>query len=217
MLTHSRTRALVTSGRLLHLLKMAEATAPEMAQPAAQRPRIIQDLERNLFRIIYGFHSMYGVKESDTYWKKIATEIYVSLRQTQTYDKYGDTTNKQYDKGQNYEHVAGIDEALDGHMDITFNMVTVTDASLWKNLYKCSLCNKRRFYRKQNLYRHLDWHSNPVVSKAPNDEDELNFEPTDEWLCQFKKKFLWAMKIYMEVEDGMPAPNGSSVNSSGIE
>ena len=49
MLTHSRTRALVTSGRLLHLLKMAEATAPEMAQPPAERPRIIHDLERNLY------------------------------------------------------------------------------------------------------------------------------------------------------------------------
>ena len=215
MLTHSRTHALVTSGRLLHLLKMAEATAPEMAQPPAERPRIIHDLERNLFRIIYGFVSNYGVEESDTYLKKIATEIYVYLRQTQTYDKYGDTTNNQFDKGEHYEHVAGIDEALDGHMDISFNMVM--DASLWTNLFKCSLCNKRRFFCKQNLYRHLSWHSNPVVSKAPDDEDELNFEATDEWLCQFKKKFLWPMEMHMEVEDGMPAPNGSSVNSSGIE
>ena len=194
---------------------MAEPTAPEMAQPPAHRPRIIHDLERNLLRIIYGFVSNYGVEESDTYLKKIATEIYVYLRQTQTYDKYGETTNNQFDKGKHYEHVAGIDEALDGHLDRTFDMVE--DVSLWTNLNNCRLCNKRRFYHKQNLFGHLIWHSNPVVSKAPDDEDELNFEATDEWLCQFKKKFLWPMEMHMEVEDGMPAPNGSSVNSSGIE
>ena len=81
----------------------------------------------------------------------------------------------------------------------------------------CVLCNKRRFVRRQNLIRHLIWHAYPVVSKAPNDDDELNFEATHEWLCQFKKNYLWPVQIHRNLEHGMPSPNGSSVDSSDNE
>ena len=200
------------------LIEMAEAPAPEMAQAPAESPRIIHDLERIFFRIVYGIVSNFGVEESDKYLKQIANEIYIYLRQTQTYDKYGETTNPEFDKGLYYEHVAGTDEALDGHLDKTFDIFgLVCDTTRWDNLYKCSLCNKRRFCRKQNLTRHLIWHSYPVVSKAPNDDDELNFEATHEWLCQFKKNYLWPVQIHRNLEHGMPSPNGSSVDSSDNE
>ena len=92
------------------LIEMAEAPAPEMAQAPAESPRIIHDLERIFFRIVYGIVSNFGVEESDKYLKQIANEIYIYLRQTQTYDKYGETTNPEFDKSLYYEHVAGTDE-----------------------------------------------------------------------------------------------------------
>ena len=172
-------------------------------------------MERILFRIVYGFVSNYGVTESDSYLKQIANEIYIYLRQTQTYDPQGETTNPEVDKGLYYEHVAGTDEALDGHLDKTFD--TILHNAQWESLYKCSLCNKRRFWRKQNRTRHLIWHSYPVVSKAPNDDDELNFEATHDWLYQFKKNYLWPQRLHRNLVQGMPSPTGSSVDSSDLE
>ena len=54
---------------------MAEAPPPQMAQAPAEIPRIIHDLERILFRIVYGFVSNYGVEENDNHLKQIANEI----------------------------------------------------------------------------------------------------------------------------------------------
>ena len=162
----------------------------------AHIPRIIHDMERILDRIVYGFVSNYGVEESDSYLKQIANEIYIYLRQTQTYDPQGETTNPEVDKGLYYEHVAGTDEALDGHLDRTYDIIM--NETEWASLYKCSLCNKRKFWSKQNRTLHLFWHSYPVVSKAPNDDDELNFEATHDWLYQFKKN-ICGPKAYIEI------------------
>ena len=96
--------------------EMAEAPPLEMAQAPAPIPRIIHDMERNLYRIAYGFVYSHGVEESDSYLKQIANEIYIYLRQTQTYDPQGETTNSEVDKSKQYEHVAGTDEGLDAGM-----------------------------------------------------------------------------------------------------
>ena len=181
----------------------------------AHIPRIIHDMERILDRIVYGFVSNYGVEESDSYLKQIANEIYIYLRQTQTYDSQGETTNPEVDKGSYYEHVAGIDEALDGHLDRTFDIMM--NETEWANLYKCRLCNKRKFWSKHYLTLHLFWHSYPVVSKAPNDDDEVNFEATHDWLYQFKKKYLWPKGIHRNLVPGMPSPQASSMTSSDYE
>ena len=75
-----------------------------------------------------------------------------------------------------------------------------------------SQCNTRSFWRRQALTWHLIWHTYPVVSKAPNDDDEINFEATHDWLYQFKKKYLWPDGLYTNLV-GMPSPTGSSVYS----
>ena len=181
----------------------------------AHIPRIIHDMERILDRIVYGFVSNYGVEESDSYLKQIANEIYIYLRQTQTYDSQGETTNPEVDKGLYYEHVAGIDEALDGHLDRTYG--TMMNEEEWAALFKCGLCNKRKFWSNHYLTLHLFWHSHPVVSKAPNDDDEVNFEATHDWLYQFKKKYLWPKGIHRNIVPGMPPPQPSSNTSSDYE
>ena len=168
-------------------------------------------MERKLYRIAYGFVYNYGVTESDSYLKKLANEIYIYLRQTQTYDPQGETTNPEVDKGLYYEHVAGTDEALDGHLEKTFDKI-LTD-SQWNRLLKSSQCNTRSFWRRQALIWHLIWHTYPVVSKAPNDDDEINFEATHDWLYQFKQKFLWPHGLYTNLIVGMPSPSGSSLTS----
>ena len=126
-----------------------------MAEAPAPIPRIIHDKEHCLYRIAYGFVYSHDVEESDSYLKKIANEIYIYLRQTQTYDPQGETTNPAVDKGKLYEHVAGTDEGLDGHQD-PFDMSG--------SQYTCGQCNTRTFCRSQNLVRHLMWHMYPVVA-----------------------------------------------------
>ena len=101
----------------LHSIEMAEAEAP------ASTPRIVHDLERILYRIAYGFVYNYGVQESDSYLKQIANEIYIYLRQTGMYDPQGETNSPDVDKGLFYEHAPGCDEALDGHLGKTFDMI----------------------------------------------------------------------------------------------
>ena len=189
----------------LHSIEMAEAEAP------ASTPRIVHDLERILYRIAYGFVFNYGVQESDDYLKQIANEIYVYLRQTGTYDPQGETNSPDVDKGLLYEHAPGTDEALDGHLEHTFNF-PATDVQM-AALFKCIQCDSRRFYHQQNLTRHLIWHSNPVVEKSPNDDDKLNFEATHTWLYQFKEKYLWPRDLYKNLIVGMPSPSGSSLTS----
>ena len=182
-----------------------------MAEAPASTPRIIYDLERILFRIAYGFVSNYGVTESDSYLKQIANEIYIYLRQTQTYDPQGETTNPTVDKGLHYEHAAGTDEALDGHLDQTFRMLS--DSEWNTKLIKCSQCNTRRFWKRQALTRHLIWHMFPVVSKAPNDDDKLSFEATHDWLYEFKEKYLWPENLYTNLIEGMSEAGYSSDSS----
>ena len=117
-------------------IEMAQAPPLEMAQAPAPIPRIIHDMERSLYRIAYGFVYSHGVEESDSYLKQIANEIYIYLRQTQTYDPQGETTNPEVDKGKQYEHVAGIDEGLDCHQD-PFHMPGRHSGK------KCGQCNTR--------------------------------------------------------------------------
>ena len=90
-------------------LETSQAPALEMAQAPAPIPRIIHDMERSLYRIAYGFVYSHGVEKSDSYLKQIANEIYIYLRQTQTYDPQGETTNPEVDKGKLYEHATGTD------------------------------------------------------------------------------------------------------------
>ena len=186
-------------------------TLVKMAEAPASTPRILYDLERNLHRIAYGFVCNYGDTADDSYLKQIAMEIYIYLRQTQTYDPQGETTNPTVDQGLEYEHAAGIDEALDGHLDHTFRMLS--DQEWNSKLHKCSQCNTRRFWKRQALTRHLIWHSNPVVAKAPNDDDKFHFEATHDWLYQFKEKYLWPENLYTNLIEGMPPPGDSSDSS----
>ena len=66
----------------------------------------------------------------------------------------------------------------------------------WGNLFKCNQCEVREFKHAQNLVRHLFWHSDPVVSRDPNDDDDVKFETSNEWLLQFKKDFMWPKNMY---------------------
>ena len=177
-------------------LKMAQAPALEMAQEPAPIPRIIHDMERILYKIAYGFVYSHGVTESDSYLKQLTNEIYIYLRQTQTYDPQGETTNPAVDKGKLYEHVAGTDEGLDGQQGPSHFDMPGTQ-------YTCGQCNTRTFCKSQNLVQYLVWQMNPVVEKAPNDPDELNFEATHTWLYQFKKKYLWPERPYRNLVHDM--------------
>ena len=186
-------------------------TLVKMAEAPASTPRILYDLERNLHRIAYGFVDRYGVTEEDSYLKQIALEIYIYLRQTQTYDSLGETTNPTVDQGLEYEHVAGIDEALDGHLDITFSIVG--DHEWNTKLHKCGQCHTRRFWKIQSLTRHLMWHMFPVVSKPPNDDDKVTFDASHDWLYQFKEKYLWPDNLYTNLIEGMSEAGDSSDSS----
>ena len=136
--------------------------------------------------------------KSDSYLKKIANEIYMYLRETQTYDPQGETLNPAVDKGKLYEHVAGTDEGLDGQQGpYHFDMPGTR--------YTCAQCNTRTFCKSQNLVLHLVWHMNPVVEKAPNDPDEINFVATDTWLYRFKEKYLWPEGLYRDPVHDMSA------------
>ena len=169
---------------------MAQPPPLEMAQAPATIPRIITDMERCLYRIAYGLVWSHGVEEDDSYLKDLANEIYIYLRKTQTYDPQGKTINPAVDKGELYEHIAGTDEGLDGQFGpYHFDMPATR--------YTCTQCNTRTFCKSQNLVLHLVWYMNPVVEKAPNDPDELQFVATDTWLYRFKEKYLWPEGLYI--------------------
>ena len=185
-----------------------------MAEAPASTPRIIYDLERILFRIAHGFVYNYNVQESDSYLKQIANEIYIYLRHSKSYDPQGETTYPQVDKGLKYEHAPGSEEALDSHLGKTFDLIDPDYE--WDMLHKCRICNTRRFVRDYNLTRHFIWHSYPVVVKAPNDDDDINFEATPHWVNQFKKKYLWPRGKYTNVSVGKPSPSDSSISSEDL-
>ena len=52
-----------------------------------------------------------------------------------------------------------------------------------------------------------------MVENSPNDDDELNFEPTHTWLYIFKEKYLWPKDLYTNLIAGMLSPSGSSLTS----
>ena len=162
-----------------------------MASSQQITPRIIRDMEQNLFRIVYAM-GQEGEFISDSYFKKLANEIYIYLRQTKTYNPNGDRRTSGFNKGTFYEHVARTDGGLDLHLDITFGHMSQRQ---WCNLFKCNLCEVRYFKRAQNLVRHLFWHAMPVVSRDTTDAD-LKFEASNEWLLQFKKDFMWPKIMY---------------------
>ena len=103
------------------------------------------------------------------------------------------------------------DDGLDGHLWKTFDMICPDYE--WDSLHKCCTCNTRRFCREQALTWHLIWHSNPVVAKAPNDDDKVHFEATHKWLYQFKAKYLWPDNLYTNLIEGMPSSGDSSDSS----
>ena len=158
-------------------------------------PRILSDLERIIYRMLYAMN-LDGVHLDDSYLKKLSNEIYIYLRQTKTYDPQGESINPLVDKGKFYEHAAGTDPALDFHLEWTFGVMNKTQ---WDNLFKCNQCELTEFKHAQNLVRHLFWHSDPVVSRDPNDDDEVKFEVSHEWLFQYKKDFLWPEDIYKNI------------------
>ena len=145
--------------------------------------------------MLYGMH-IDCVHLDNSYFKKLSNEIYIYLWQTKTYDPQGESINPLLDKGKYYEHAAGTYPALDFQRKWTFVNINKTQ---WENLFKCNRCEAREFKHAQNLVRHLFWHSYPVVSRDPNDDDEVKFEDSNEWLLQYKKDFLWPEGMYKNI------------------
>ena len=187
-----------------------------MAVARASTSSILDDLEQHLFCIADGFPPNFKTTELDSYLAQIANEIYIYLRHSNTYDPQGETTNPEVDTARPYEHAPGTEEALDIHLGKTFGL---TDFE-WEKLHKCVVCKTRRFVSIYNLQRHLTWHMEPeLVVTAPNDDDDINFEATPDWVNQFKTKYMWPRGKSTNVSASLtsvsnnPSTSDSSISS----
>ena len=90
-----------------------------MVSPQHKNPRIIFHMEKNLYRVVYVM-GQEGEFISNSYFKELANEIYIYLRQTNTYNPNGDRRTSGFNKGTFYEHFACTDGGLDIHLDTIF-------------------------------------------------------------------------------------------------